>query len=54
MTAVEREEQIHDAIAIVQCLQSLLCEAKNDVTLEANGLYVLLGCILKRLNAAQG
>ena len=50
----ERQDLLDEASAILSCLQSFLCEANRDhVTLEADGLYVLLGCVLTRLKDAR-
>lgn len=52
MKAHERQDHINDAIALLDCIQSLLCEVRQDVTMEANGLYALLGCVRNKLRAA--
>ncbi|MEM7296028.1 MAG: hypothetical protein AAF330_05290 [Pseudomonadota bacterium] len=52
MTPMERQDQINDAMDIVRCLQSLICEARDEITVEADGLYKVLDCVLSKLKAA--
>ena len=49
MSDLDRQNAINDAVAILSCIQSLLCEARKDVTVEADGLYMLLACVIDRL-----
>ena len=49
----ERDDHIHEAMRILSGLQSLLCETGEQITIEADGLYVLLGCALSKLKATQ-
>jgi hypothetical protein len=49
---MDLENAVNDAIAILSCIQSLLCEVRKDVTVEADGLYMLLGCVMERLKRA--
>lgn len=49
----ERQDHINEAKALLACVQSLLCETRHkDVTLEADGLSVLLNCVVNKLDAA--
>lgn len=52
MNKQELEDAVNDAVAILGCVQSLLAEARKDITVEADGLYMLLGCVINRLKRA--
>lgn len=52
MLETRAEDHINEALAILICLQSLLADHRDEVTLETEGLYVMLSCVVTRLRQA--
>ncbi len=52
MSALERQDALEEAVAVLVGLQCLLAEARDQAEVPADALYALLDCVLGKLRRA--